>query len=61
MTFKGPFQLPCYEQGPLQLDQVAQSLVQRGLERLQERSIQHVSGQPVALSSNYKEDSGWVL
>ena len=40
-------QLPCNEQRHLQLDQVAQSLIQPDLECLQGRVIHHVSGQLV--------------
>jgi len=47
-TFKGHLvQLPCNEQGHLRLDQVAESLVQPGLESLQGRGFYHISGQPV--------------
>ena len=47
-TFKGHVvQLLCDEQGHLQLDQVAQSLLQPDLECLQGRSIHRISGQPV--------------
>ena len=46
-TFKGHLvQLSCNEQGHAQLDQVAQGLIQPGLESLQERGINHLSGQP---------------
>ncbi|KAK4823976.1 hypothetical protein QYF61_008595 [Mycteria americana] len=47
-TFKGHLVQPrCNEQGHLQLDQVAQSPVQPGLECFQGWSIYHLSGQPV--------------
>ena len=42
-------QHPCNEQGHLQLDQVAQSPVQPGLECFQGWSIYHLSGQPVTV------------
>jgi len=49
-TFKGHLvQLPCREQGHLQLDQVAQSPVQPGLECLQGWGTQHLSWQPPAV------------
>ena len=47
-------QLPCSEQGHLQLDQVAQSLVQSDLECLQGQGFHHLSEQKevdAALSS----------
>ena len=44
-TFKGPV----YEQGHLQLDQVAQSPVQADLECLQECGIHHLTGHPVPM------------
>jgi len=40
-------QPPCSEQGHLQLDQVAQSLVQPGLECFQGWGLHYLSGQPV--------------
>ena len=44
-TFKGHLvQLPCNEQGHPQLDQIAQSLVQPGLESLQGWGTHHTSG-----------------
>jgi len=47
-TFRGHLaQTPCNEQGRLQLDQVAQSPVQPGLECFQGWGIYHLSGQPV--------------
>jgi len=47
-TFRGHLaQPPCSEQGHLQLNQVAQSPVQPGLERFQGWAISHRSGQPV--------------
>ena len=47
-TFKDHLvQSPCNEQGHLQLDQVAQSPVQPGLECSQGWGIYHLSGQPV--------------
>ena len=42
-TFKGPV----YEQGHLQLDQVAQSPIQPDLECLQGWGMNHLSGHPV--------------
>jgi len=46
-TFRGHLvQTPCREQGHLQLDQVAQSPVQPGLERFQGWGIDRLSGQP---------------
>jgi len=46
-TFKGHLvQLPCNEQRHAQLDQVAQDLIQPGLECLQGWGIHHISGQP---------------
>ena len=44
-TLKGHV-VPCNEQGHLQLNQVAQSLVQPDLECLQRWGINHISGQP---------------
>ena len=47
-TFRGHVdQPPCSEQGHLQLDQVAQSLVQPGLECFQGWGLHCLSGQPV--------------
>ena len=47
-TFKDPIvQLPCNEQGHLQLDEVAQCPVQPDLECLWAWGIHHLSGQPV--------------
>ena len=47
-TLKGHLgQLPCNEQGHLQLDQVSQSLVQPDLECLQGQVIHLLSGQTV--------------
>jgi len=40
-------QPPCSKQGHLQLDQVAQSAVQPGLECFQEWGLHYLSGQPV--------------
>jgi len=52
-TFKGhQVQLPCSEQGHPQLYQVAQSLVQPGLECLQGWGFHHSSGQPVIVPHN---------
>jgi len=49
-TFKGHLlQLPHNEQGHLQVDQVAQSLVQSVLECLQGWAFYHISGQPVVV------------
>jgi len=42
-------QLPCNEQGHLQLDQGAQSPIQPDLECLQEQDIRHLSGQAVSV------------
>jgi len=42
-----PVQLPCSEQGHLQLEQVAQSPIQPDLECHQGWVIHHLSGQPV--------------
>ena len=50
-TFRGhPVQPPCNVQGHLQLDQIAQSPIQPGLECFQGWGICHVSGQPVPVS-----------
>ena len=47
-TFRGQLaQPPCSEQGHLQLDHVAQSPVQPGLECFQGWGLHHFSGQPV--------------
>jgi len=47
-TFRGhPAQLPCSEQGHLQLDQVAQSAIQPGLECFHAWGLHDLSGQPV--------------
>ena len=47
-TFKGQLvQFLCNEQGHLQLDQVAQSPIQRDLECFQGWGIYNLSGQPV--------------
>ena len=47
-TFKGHVvQLPCSEQRHVQLDQVAQSLIQPHFENLQGWGINHISRQPV--------------
>lgn len=52
-TFKGHLvQLPCTEQGHLQLDQVAQSPVYADLECLQGQSSHHLSRQPVPVLHN---------
>ena len=49
-TLKGHLgQLPCNEQGHLQLDQVDQSPVQLDSECLQEKGIHHLSGQPATV------------
>ena len=49
-TFKGHLvQLPCNEQGHVQLDQVDQGAIQLDLECLQRWGIHHLSGQPVPL------------
>ena len=49
--FKGLLvQAPCHQQGHLQLDQVAQSPVQPGLECSQGWCINHLSGQPGPVS-----------
>jgi len=56
-TFKDPqVQLPCNEQGHLQLEQVAQNLIHPDLECLQGWGIPHISGQhvPVLHCSYYK-------
>ncbi|KAK4817094.1 hypothetical protein QYF61_027925 [Mycteria americana] len=51
-TFKGHLvQPPCKKQGHLQLDQVAQSPFQPGLECFQGWGIYHLSGQPVPSES----------
>jgi len=42
-------QLPCSKQGHPQLDQVAQSLAQPGLECLQKWGFHHISGQQLKL------------
>jgi len=52
LGWKGPpkinlVQLPCHQHGHLQLDQVAQSPIQPGLECFQGWGIDHLSGQPV--------------
>ena len=39
--------LPCNEQGYVQLDEVAQHLIQSHLESLLGRDINHIPGQPV--------------
>ena len=50
-TFKiMQFQPPCYRQGHLPLDSVAQSLSQPGLECLQGQCIHNLSEQPVPVS-----------
>jgi len=47
-TFRGHLaQPPCSEQGHLQLDQVAQSPIQPGLEYFQGWGLHYLSGQPV--------------
>lgn len=51
--FKGHVvQLPCTEQACLQLDQVAQRLIQPDFGCLQERGIYHISGLPVTVLSH---------
>ena len=49
-TFRGHLaQLPCSKQGHLQLDQVAQSPIQPGLECFQGWGLHYLSGQPVTV------------
>lgn len=55
-TFKGHFvQLPCNKQGHLQLNQVAQCLIQPDLDCLQGLDIHHIFGQPVQYASVIRE------
>ena len=44
------FQSPCYRQGHFSLDQVAQSPIQPGLERLQGGGIHNLPEQPASVS-----------
>jgi len=50
------FQPLCHEQGHLPLDQVAQRLVQPGLEHCQGGGIHNFSRQPVALKSTLAKE-----
>ena len=53
-------QLPCNEQGNLQLDQVAQALIQPHLESVQGQGIHHLSGQtlPVPYHPQHRIQQG---